>query len=70
MTEYEKICTRNLIAVIRPQIQNARRIVAHHFKHRHDGRGNNCVRNWIGNLRDIDRASGYSNAVKKLANAS
>jgi len=56
----------NIVRIMKPQIVNLRSAVAHHFKHRHDGRGNQAVRNWIAELRRVDRSSGYSEALSQL----
>ena len=58
-----------VVRVMRPQIVNLRAVVAHHFKHRHDGRGSIAVKNWIAELRRIDRASGYSEALRQIQEA-
>jgi hypothetical protein len=58
-----------VVRVMRPQIVNLRAAVAHHFKHRHDGRGSVAVRNWIQALRKTDRASGYSDALRQMQGA-
>ena len=57
---------RETVRVMHSQIVNLRHVVNHHFKNRHDGRGNQSVRNWIKELRRIDKASGYSEALKEL----
>lgn len=67
MTPYSIVCLRNQVHIIGPTIRRLRQVVAHHYKHRHDGRGSKAVRNWIRALRDADRASGYSAAVAALA---
>ena len=67
MTPYSIICLRNQVHIIGPTIRRLRQVVAHHYKHRHDGRGSKVVRNWIRALRDADRASGYSAAMAALA---
>ena len=58
-----------VVRVMRLQIVNLRAVVAHHFKHRHDGRGTGAVRNWIAELRRIDRASGYTDALRQIQGA-
>lgn len=60
------IHARETVRVMHSQIVNLRHVVNHHFKHRHDGRGNQAVRNWIAELRRVDRASGYSEALKEI----
>lgn len=67
MTPYTIVCLRNQVHIIGPTIRRLRQVVAHHYKHRHDGRGSKAVRNWIDELRSADRASGYSAAVAALA---
>jgi hypothetical protein len=54
--------------IIGPQIRNLRDVVGYHFKHRHTTHTKVGVRNWIAELRRIDRASGYSCAVRQLEN--
>ena len=67
MTPYTIVCLRNHVHIIGPTIRRLRHVVAHHYKHRHDGRGSKAVRSWIDELRSADRASGYSAAVTALA---
>lgn len=67
MTPYNIVCLRNQVHIIGPTIRRLRQVVAHHYAHRHDGRGSKAVRNWIRALRDADRASGYSAAITALA---
>lgn len=67
MTPYTIVCLRNQVHIIGPTIRRLRQVVAHHYKHRHDGRGSKAVRSWIDELRSADRASGYSAAVAALA---
>lgn len=56
----------NIVRVMKPQIVNLRAVVNHHYKHRHDGRGNQAVRNWIEALRKTDGSSGYSECLAQL----
>jgi hypothetical protein len=55
-----------IVRVMKPQIINLKVAIACHFKNRHDGRGNQAVRNWIAELRRIDKASGYSEALAQI----
>lgn len=56
----------NVVRVMRPQITNLKIAISHHYKNRRDGRGNEAVRNWIKELRRIDRGSGYSIAIQQI----
>ena len=58
-----------VIRVMKPQIVNLRAVVSHHYRNRHDGRGSKCVRAWVAELRRIDKASGYSEALKQINKA-
>jgi hypothetical protein len=57
----------NIVRMMHPQIVNLRAAIAHHFKHRHDGRGNQAVRNWIAYLRRVDKSGGYSEALAQIS---
>lgn len=67
MTPYEITCLRNQVHIVGPTIRRLRQVVAHHYAHRHDGRGSKAVKSWIDELRRADRASGHSAAVAALA---
>jgi hypothetical protein len=67
MTPYKITCLRNQVHIVGPTIRRLRQVVAHHYTHRHDGRGSKAVKSWIEELRRVDRASGYSNALAMLA---
>lgn len=54
------------IRVMSPQIANLKIAISHHFRNRRDGRGNQAVKNWIRELRRIDKASGYSQALEQI----
>lgn len=66
MRHPQQICAANSIHILRPQWLQLRRTIAHHFAHRHDGRGSKAVRNWIKELRGFEAASGYSKIVARL----
>lgn len=57
---------REVIRVMAPQILSLRRVVRHHFERRHTTHSARGVRNWIAELRRIDRSSGYSNCVRQV----
>ena len=67
MTRYQLTCLRNQVHIVEPTIRHLQRAVAHHYSHRHDGRGAKVVKGSIDALRSADRASGYSNALAMLA---
>lgn len=53
-----------VVRVMWPQILRTRLTAAHHFRNRHVN-GNAPARNWCAEVRRIDRASGYSDAVRQ-----
>lgn len=50
--------------IMASQIYQLRRIVGYWFARRHTTHNSAGVRNWIAELRRVDRASGYSLAVR------
>jgi hypothetical protein len=59
----------NVVRHMRPQIERAFDAAMHHFQLRHDGRGFRPPRAWIAEVRRLDAASGYSEALKMLRGA-
>lgn len=59
----------NVLRIMRPQMQKTFDAALHHFHHRHDGRGFGPARMWLAEVRRIDAASGYSEALKMLRGA-
>ena len=53
-----------IVRIMRPQIENVKRTAMHHLHNRHDGRGSRPARQWIAEVRRIDKASGYSEALR------
>ena len=51
----ERQCLENELSIIRPIAMRAKLAALHHFKHRHDGRGNEPARKWIAEFRKSDR---------------
>lgn len=56
----------NRVSIMRGQMNQIRRTIAHHFARRHDGRGKQPARNWIAEYRRLDNASGYSAALSQI----
>ena len=55
-----------VVRVMRAQILAATLAALHHYRHRHDGRGSTAARSWVAEVRRLDLASGYSQAVNQL----
>lgn len=58
---------REVMRVMAPQILNLRQVVKFHFQRRHTTHSSKGVRNWIAELRRVDRGSGYSNCVRQVS---
>lgn len=59
----------NVVRIMKPQINRLKGIVGHHFALRHeDPRRRQAVKNWIQELRRVDRNSGYSIALQQITN--
>ena len=65
MIQYPK----NVVRIMRPQIQRAFDAALHHFHRRHDGRGFGPAKMWIKEARKIDTASEYSKALSLVRGA-
>lgn len=57
---------REVVSVMAAQIKNLRLVIRHHYMHRHTSSSKQAVRNWIAELRRIDRGSGFSKCVRVL----
>jgi hypothetical protein len=56
-----------VVRTMRGEMQNLKRVIGLHFKHRHDGRGNSLAKNWIAEYRRVNKASGYDTALKLIS---
>lgn len=57
----------NVVKIMRPQINRLKGIIGHHFALRHESeQRKRAVRNWIQELRRVDKNSGYSIAMQQI----
>lgn len=54
-----------VVRIMANQIYQTRRTIGYHFARRHTTHNHQGVRNWIAELRLIDKASGYSECVRQ-----
>lgn len=58
---------KNVLRVMYPQMSRLRQIIAYHFKRRHDSEmRKSAVINWVSEFRRVDKASGFSTALKQV----
>lgn len=48
----------NAAIIMRPHFAPVLRYIRHHFANRHDGRGSLAARQWIAEIRNIEKRSG------------
>ena len=58
---------KNVLRIMYPQMSRLIQIIAYHFERRHEGgTRKTAVRNWISEFRRVDKASGFSKALKQV----
>ena len=61
---------KNVLRIMYPQLSRLRHIISYNFERRHDSDlRKSAVINWVAEFRRVDKASGFSKALKQVGGA-